>query len=92
MQTESLDPNIKATLNAKLDYDNACIHISLMGEKIRGEESRASGAFVLTRASSDTNFGIWTILKDFRFFNEYPSNFSFIDFTIEHGVTYRYAI
>lgn len=92
MQTESLDPNIKATLNAKLDYDNACIHISLMGEKIRGEESRASGAFVLTRASSDTNFGIWTILKDFRFFNEYPSSFSFIDFTIEHGVTYRYAI
>ena len=92
MEAESINPELNAILYADLDYENACISVGLMGAKENGKEKAASGAFILTRASSDTEFKIWTVINDFRLMGQLPSSFLFKDYTIEHGVTYRYAL
>lgn len=92
MQTASIDPELDADVVAYLDYENACISVGLKGAYKDGKEAVASGAFILSRASSDTNFSIWTVVHDFRLKGQLPSSFLFKDFTIEQGVTYRYAI
>lgn len=93
MQSNSIDPEIKASLEAILDYDNGCINLKLVGHKgPNGEEYAASGAFLLTRASSVDNFSTWLSVSQFKLMGELPSQFLFRDHTIESGVTYRYSL
>lgn len=94
MQAESIDPTLNATLLASLDYENACVTVGLRGgiDPDTKKEAAASGAFILTRASSDTGFNIWTVIHDFRLKGQVPSSFLFRDFAIEQGVTYKYAL
>lgn len=94
MNAESVDSTLEATLHAELNYDNAYVAVYLTGDinAATNKEKSASGSFVLSRASSDTGFNIWTMVHDFQLKNQLPSNFLFKDFAIEHGVTYRYAI
>lgn len=92
MHAESIDINLEATLHAELDYENACINLRLQGVYEHNKEKAESGAFVISRASSDTDFSVWTVVHDFRLRSQLPSTFSFRDFTIEQGLTYRYSI
>lgn len=92
MTTSSIDPELDAELLAELDYENANITVGLKGKYVNGREAVASGAFILSRASSDTGFNIWTVVHDFRLKGQLPSSFLFKDFTIEQGITYRYAL
>lgn len=93
MQANSIDPELKASLVAKLDYDNACINLALVGKKgPNGEEYAATGAFLLSRASSADNFSTWLAVSQFRLTGDLPSNFLFKDYTIEQGATYRYCL
>lgn len=93
MSSNSIDPEIKASLEAILDYDNGCINLKLVGHKgPNGEEYAASGAFLLTRASSVDNFSTWLSVSQFRLTGELPSQFLFRDHTIESGATYRYSL
>lgn len=93
MQSNSIDPEIKATLSAALDYDNGCIDLRLIGQKgPNGEEYASSGAFLLTRSSSIDNFSTWLSISQFRLLGELPSQFLFRDYTIESGATYRYSL
>ena len=93
MQSNSIDPEIKASLEAILDYDNGCINLKLVGHKgPNGEEYAASGAFLLTRASSVDNYSTWLSVSQFRLTGELPSQFLFRDHTIESGATYRYSL
>lgn len=94
MQAESISSTLKANLIASLDYENACVTVGMKGsiDTKTGKEVAASGAFILARASSDTGFNVWTVIHDFRLKGQVPSSFLFRDFTIEHGITYRYAL
>ena len=94
IESESIDPAISAELISTLDYNNACITIGMKGQVDtgNGKEKPVSGTFILSRASSDTGFNIWTVVHDFKLQGQLPSSFLFRDFAIEHGTTYRYAL
>nr|DAF58754.1 MAG TPA: hypothetical protein [Siphoviridae sp. ctxMM9] len=84
MESDSIDAEIKATLEAKLNYDNACIDLGLIGKKnALGGEDAVTGVFVLQRASSLDNYATWTTISNFRLTGQLPSTFLFRDYTIE---------
>lgn len=93
MDSESVDPELRAKLVAELDYNNACINLNLIGERTpEGKEYAATGAFLLSRASSLDNFSTWLPVSNFRMTGELPSAFLFRDYTIEQGATYLYSL
>ena len=92
MQKPSIDPEIKATLDVTLNYDNGYIAIKLVGEKIDNMEEPTSGAFLLTRACDDSDFGVWDEITRFKLAGEIPSRQLWKDFTVEQGKTYRYSL
>ena len=51
----------------------------------------AVGSFKLLRADSKTDFQEWNELLDFKFYNEDPERELFVDYTVEQGVSYKYA-
>lgn len=93
MDSESVDPELKADIVATLDYNNACIDIKLIGQRSpEGKEYAATGAFLMSRASSFDNFATWLPISNFRLTGELPSAFLFRDYTIEQGATYVYSL
>ena len=93
MQKETIDPEIRAQLIAKLNHNNAYVDLSLIGEKDKyGIEYSASGSYVIRRASSKDNFTEWDSILFFRLNGQAPSRWLWKDFTVEHGYTYKYAI
>ena len=51
-----------------------------------------TGNFVILRASSKDNFKTWQEIRRFRLKNEIPYTKVIYDYTVEQGITYRYAI
>lgn len=93
MDSETVDPELNAKIVATLDYNNACIDIQLIGERSpEGKEYAATGAFLMSRASSFDNFATWLPISNFRLTGELPSAFLFRDYTIEQGATYIYSL
>ena len=93
MEAETIDPEIRASLKATLNYDNACIDLRLVGELTPGgSEYAITGKFILSRASSLDNFSSWLTISKFTLTGELPSAFLFKDFTIESGASYIYSL
>ena len=93
MQKLSIDPEIEATVEATMNVENGYIEIDLVGKKnINGEETPVTGAFLLSRASSDNNYMTWENIARFRLTAQYPTRTLWRDFTIEQGKTYKYSI
>ena len=92
MQADTINPELNVKVNASLDYENANIKVTLQAPYVNGREESASGEFIVARTSSDTNFKIWTIVNKFKLMAQPPSTYEFIDYAIEHGVTYQYAL
>ena len=60
IDSNTIAPEIKASLSATLDYENGCINLGLIGDKgPNNEEYAASGSFLLSRSSSADNFSTW---------------------------------
>lgn len=57
-----------------------------------GTDKAISGNFVVLRSSSKDNFGSWQEVKRFRLNDEIPSKKIIYDYTVEQGISYRYAI
>ena len=57
-----------------------------------GENKAITGNFVILRSSSKDNFGSWQEVRRFRLNNEKPYTKVIYDYTVEQGITYRYAI
>jgi hypothetical protein len=84
MNSKTIEPEIRATLEATLDYNNACVNLKLIGERnLAGNEYAITGSFLLTRASSADNFSTWLTISDFVLTGELPAAFLFRDYTIE---------
>lgn len=93
MEAESIDPELSAQLVAKLDYENACINLALIGATMDdGSEYIITGAFSLCRASSLDNYSTWLPISDFRMTGQKPSSFLLKDYTVMQGVTYLYSL
>ena len=93
MQKVSIDPEIQATLKATLNYDNGYVDIDLIGTKNQyGLETPVTGAFLITRASEDTNFTVWDEIERFKLQAQIPTRWLWRDYTVEQGKKYRYAI
>lgn len=93
VQKTTVNPDLKATLSAKLNYDNGYTDIRLVGEKdADGIEYPASGRFVLKRGCNKDNYGEWNTILDFELNGQKPSRWLWRDFTIEHGYSYKYAL
>lgn len=76
-------------LTATNDYDNGRILLSLKAK----ESVSLQGGFLVSRASSLDNFSSWNEVMKFTLmtFESLPENL-WIDYTVEQGVAYRYAI
>lgn len=93
MQKDTIDPELRAAVNADLDRENGYIRVTLVGEKNQdGIEPAAIGSFYLKRASSKDDYGIWQTVYQFRLNGQLPSQWSWKDMTIEHGYKYKYAL
>lgn len=91
-QKVSINPNLNADIQLDLNFDNGYVAVSLVPYTKDGAVIGSNGAFLLSRACSDTNYTKWDNLKRFRFNNETAQGDIFKDFTIEQGKTYKYGI
>lgn len=93
VQRATINPEIQATLEAILNYDNGFIDIQLIGEKDdQGLETPVSGAFLLSRASEDSNYMNWDEISRFQMTAQTPSRDLWQDFTVEQGKNYKYSL
>lgn len=92
-EVESIAPEAKINLEAKLNYENGCINLSLLGKQLENQtEYVITGSFLLSRASSKDNYTTWLPISRFKLNGERPSSFLLKDFTIEQGITYIYSL
>jgi hypothetical protein len=57
MQKQFITPTIKASLSAKMNFDNGYIDVKLVGDKDKnGKEYSTTGKFLLTRACEDDDY------------------------------------
>ena len=93
MQKRSINPEIDATVSAKMNYENGYVDIQLIGEKDKdGMEKGATGSFLLTRSCSDDNFTVWSEILRFGLHGQRPSRSLYRDYTTEQGKTYMYSL
>ena len=92
-QSNLITPEVTVTINAKMDEDNGCIKLSFTGDidPKTGQEYIMTGTYVISRSSSRDNYSTWLDILHFTLIGDFPSNFKFNDFTIEHGESYRYS-
>lgn len=91
-QKNSINPNLNATVEAKLNYDNGYISICLNPKYENGNALGSNGAFELSRASEESDYSFWEVLTHISYHNETAQGEIFKDFTIEQGKTYIYGI
>lgn len=93
MQKASLKAEMQATLSVDMDTENGYINVNLVGIKdANGLETLATGAFLLSRSSEDSNYTEWNEISRFKLAAQPPSRRLWQDFTIEQGKNYRYSI
>lgn len=86
IQSHSIGTEIDLQLNAKLDYENGYIQLSLTCP-----EPIISGTFLISRACSKDDYS-WSEIKRFDVQSMIPGEWSLLDCTLEQGYTYRYSL
>lgn len=82
-----LDNEEKITLAAIGDAENGSIEVHLT------TDLPLTGCYVLSRASENTNFGVYENIKYFNFFEQSATDLLiFTDYAVESGIKYKYAI
>lgn len=93
VQKTTVDPEIKATLSASMNFNNGYIDVRLVGQYDENNvEYPATGRFVLKRGCSKDNYGEWNTILNFQLNGSRPSRWLYRDFTVEHGYEYKYAL
>ena len=87
IQRRSVAPDIAATLNATLDYDNGYVKIT-MQDTI---DPVVSGTFLIARAASNNNYK-WEEMRRFDLQSMVPEKWYMCDYTAEQGITYKYSL
>lgn len=78
------------SISAVADQENGRVLLMLEATA----EQLVTGDFVITRSSEISGFQLWEDIRYLNYFTEVftPAKVCFIDYTIESGITYRYAI
>lgn len=84
---ETVDPTIDLKVNAEMDNDNGVCRVSLSAAS-----RLLNGHFILSRSFSGDNFSSWQQIKNYSYNGKVIEDFEFVDYTIEHGYSYQYAI
>lgn len=94
MQSLSINPEIQATLIPIMNKDNGYVDLRLQGEPDpeSGIEKAVTGMFKIVRASSIDNFSSWDEVLKFSLYGQQPSRALWKDFTVQQGITYKYAL
>lgn len=87
MQRRMIPAELDVQFSAVLDRENGSINLSISTSSY----SLASGTFVISRSCSKDDYA-WENIKYFDLQSELPSRQLLIDYTVEHGYTYQYAI
>lgn len=91
IECETKIPNVHAKLSAINHYDDGYISLKLIGDK---SGATVNGRFILMRCSSEDNYDSWYELTKFDL-SQYNSMNNMVickDYTIQQGISYRYAI
>lgn len=93
MQKKSITPEIQAELIAEMNRDNGYVDIRLAGIKDEdGDETSATGSFLITRACADDGYKVWNEVLRFVLHGQHPSRWLWRDFTVEQGKLYKYSL
>ena len=90
--------NSDAKMHLEVDVISALedggIKINLVGEvnAETGIEEFVVGSFRLMRSDEKTNFTEWEDICEFNLYDQQPTQTLYIDYTVEQGVNYKYAI
>lgn len=79
--------NIAIGLIAGRDFNNGYAMVGMVSDV----DPTITGTFLLSRASSKNNFR-WEEIQRFDLHGVKPEDWKFKDYTVEQGVTYRYAL
>lgn len=77
------------------DFENGCVEIVLIGEpdeSLLAEQKYTGSYSICRRVVSDYDDEPWVEIHRFRLTDQEPSSYTFRDFTVEQGVTYKYSI
>lgn len=89
----NLDSDVKGKVELKFNSNSASVDVYFVpGVFGTDEDNRASGKFIVSKASSADNFSSWTKIVEFVLSRDYPRDKIYSDFTVESGIRYRYAI
>lgn len=86
---ETVDPVIEVKVVAEVDNNNGIAEIAL---KRLGNKSALNGSFILSRANSKDKYNSWEQLQTFRYSGKPIADFSYVDYTLEHGIGYQYSL
>lgn len=93
IQKASLKAEIQASLQVAMDKENGYVNVNLVGIKDQnGLETLATGAFLLSRSSEDSNYTEWDEISRFKLAAQPPTRRLWQDFTVEQGKNYKYSI
>lgn len=88
-QKKSISPELNASVNVSLNYDNGYISINL---KANNEEELSTGFFIVSRACENSNYQAWEEIHRFSLIAQGATRHLCKDFTIEQGKNYIYAV
>lgn len=92
-QQALIEPDVDIDLIATMQPDNGYVELTMKPSfDTFGNEIPLTGAFVITRSSSDSDYKEQYECLRFTASGAYPSRWSWSDFTVTQGQTYRYAI
>lgn len=92
-QQALVEPDVRVELVATMQPDNGYVELTMKPDYDNfSNEIPLTGAFVITRSSSESNYKLQDECLRFTASGAYPSRWSWRDFTVAQGVTYRYAI
>lgn len=96
-QKKSVSPNVDFDLmaNAEEEIENGGIVVGIRDNKEQGNQKNKilrTGSFKLIRADEESNFSEWNEILSFKLFDQPASNKLFVDYTVKHGIKYKYAI
>lgn len=93
MQKDSVEPEIQAEILVNNNREDGYINVTLSGAKDEdGAEQAVTGSLIIKRSCSKDNFTEWVPVLQFQLIGQCPSKWTWKDFTVEHGYTYKYSL
>ena len=86
IQKQSINVDIQGKLTAEVDNENGCVRLFI------NTDNSVIGDFSILRSSIKDNFTEWHELYKFRLQSQLTHKLEWIDFNVEHGVEYKYAL